>query len=135
MDYYIASVADVARLLGSSPAGLSPETAAQRLTEYGENQIADAKQKTIWQMLGHQLTDVMILVLIAAAVISSVVGEVNSSYVIVAIIVLNAIVGFVQEFRAEKAMKASKRWRLIRRRCGEMGKPAPCRLPIWYPAM
>ncbi len=109
MEYYATPVADVARSLGTSPAGLSPETVQQRLAEFGSNQIQDTKTKTVWQMLLHQVTDVMILILVAAAIISAVVGELKSAYVIGAIIILNAIIGFVQEYRAEKAMEALKK--------------------------
>ncbi|CAN5507438.1 cation-translocating P-type ATPase [soil metagenome] len=109
MDHYVVPIAEVARSLKSSPAGLTPETARQRLAEYGKNQIEDAKKKTVWQLLLHQLTDVMILVLIAAAIISGVVGELKSTYVILAIILLNAVIGFVQEYRADKALEALKK--------------------------
>lgn len=109
MEYYALPVADVAQSLETSPAGISPETARQRLAEFGANQIADARTKTVWQLLLHQLTDVMILVLLVAAVISGVVGELNSTYVILAIVVLNAIIGFVQEYQAIKAVEALKK--------------------------
>ena len=109
MDYYATPVADVAHSLGTSPTGLDPATAQKRLAEYGRNQIQDAKKKTIWQMILHQLLDVMILILIAAALVSGLIGELKSTYVILAIVVLNAIIGFVQEFRAEKAMEALKK--------------------------
>ena len=109
MDYHTASVADVARSLNTTPTGIDPATARQRLAESGPNQITDAKKKRVWQMVLHQFTDVMILVLIAAAVISGIVGEVKSTYIILTIVVLNAIVGFIQEYRAEKAMEALKK--------------------------
>ena len=109
MDYYATPVADVAQSLGTSPAGLSPETAQQRLAEFGPNQLADAQKKSIGQMLLHQFTDVMILVLLAAAVVSGVVGELNSTYVILAIVVLNALIGFIQEYQATKAVEALKK--------------------------
>ncbi|MBC8152450.1 MAG: cation-translocating P-type ATPase, partial [Bacteroidetes bacterium] len=109
MTYHLVSVEDVAQSLGTSPAGLDATTAQHRLAEYGKNQIEDTKKKTVWQLILHQLTDVMILVLIAAAIISGLVGEVKSTYVILAIVVLNAIVGFIQEYRAEKAMEALKK--------------------------
>ena len=106
MDYHIASVADVAQELKSTPAGLDAATSRQRLAEHGPNALADAKKKTVWQLLLHQLADVMILVLLAAAGVSVLIGETKSAYVILAIVVLNAIIGFVQEFRADKAMEA-----------------------------
>ncbi|WP_332369185.1 HAD-IC family P-type ATPase [Spirosoma telluris] len=109
MDFHLVPVAEVARSLTTSPIGLTEEAAQQRLVEYGKNQIEDAKKKTVWQLLLHQLTDFMILVLISAAIISGLVGEVKSTYVILAIVMINALVGFFQEYRAEKAMEALKK--------------------------
>ena len=109
MDYHVVPVADVARELHTSPVGLDLATAQQRLAEYGPNQLADVHGRTIGQLLFRQLTDVMILVLIVAAGISALVGEAKSAGVILAIVLLNAIIGFVQEFRAEKAMEALKK--------------------------
>jgi Ca2+-transporting ATPase len=106
MDYYLIPVADVATELATSPAGLDAVTAGQRLAEHGPNQLADAHQKTIWQLVLHQLADVMILVLLAAAGVSVLIGEAKSAYVILAIVVLNALIGFVQEYRTDKAMEA-----------------------------
>ncbi|MBC8082956.1 MAG: HAD-IC family P-type ATPase, partial [Hymenobacter sp.] len=106
MEYHLAPIADVAQELRTSPAGLDAATAGQRLTEHGPNQIADAQQKTVWQLLLRQFTDVMVVVLLAAALVSGLMGELKSTYVILAIVLLNAVVGFFQEYRAEKAMNA-----------------------------
>lgn len=109
MAYYTTSVTDVARSPGTTPAGLNPATAQRRLAESGPNQLADGRKKTVWLMLLHQFTDVMVVVLLAAAVISGVVGEVKSTYVILAIVLLNALIGFVHEYRAKKSMEALKK--------------------------
>ncbi|AHJ97826.1 cation-translocating P-type ATPase [Hymenobacter swuensis] len=106
MDYHIVPVEEAARLLGTTPAGLATPTARQRLIEHGPNQLADAHRKTIGQLVLHQLLDVMILVLLAAAGVSGLMGEWKSVYVILAIVVVNAVIGFLQEYRAEKAMEA-----------------------------
>ena len=106
MEYYLAPLADVAAELATSPVGLDDATARQRLAEHGPNQLADTHQKTSWQLVVHQLADVMILVLLAAAGVSVLIGEAKSAYVILAIVVLNAVIGFVQEFRADKALEA-----------------------------
>lgn len=106
MDYYLAPVAEVAHALHTSPAGLDAATARQRLVKYGPNQLAGLRQKAWWQLLLHQFTDVMILVLLVAAGISAVVGDGQSAYVILAIVVLNAVVGFGQEYQADQAMAA-----------------------------
>jgi Ca2+-transporting ATPase len=106
MEYHLTPIADVAAALHTTPAGLDAATAAQRLTEHGPNQLADTRRKTVWQLLLHQLADVMILVLLAAAVVSVLIGEGKSAGVILAIVVLNALIGFVQEYRADKALEA-----------------------------
>lgn len=106
MEYHLTPVADVAAELTTSPAGLDAATANQRLNEHGPNQLADTRRKTVWQLLLHQLADVMILVLLAAAGVSVLIGESKSAYVILAIVGLNAVIGFVQEYRADKALEA-----------------------------
>jgi Ca2+-transporting ATPase len=106
MDYHLASAEDVARALTTSPAGLPAAVARQRLAEYGPNQLAETKRNTLWQLLVHQLTDTMILVLLVAAGVSVLVGEINSAYVILSIVILNAGVGFGQEYRADQALAA-----------------------------
>ncbi|MFD2787429.1 cation-translocating P-type ATPase [Hymenobacter rubripertinctus] len=106
MDCHLTPVADVAAALTTSPAGLDATTAGQRLAEHGPNQLADSRQKTIWQLVLHQVSDVMILVLLAAAGVAVLIGEAKSAYVILAIVGLNGIIGFVQEYRADKAMEA-----------------------------
>jgi Ca2+-transporting ATPase len=106
MEYFLAPVADVAVALATSPTGLDAATARQRLAAHGPNQLADAHRKTIWLLLLHQLSDVMILVLLAAAGVSVLIGQAKSAYVILAIVMLNAVIGFVQEYRADKALEA-----------------------------
>ena len=106
MDYYAVPATEVAQELRTSPAGLDAAAAQQRLAEHGPNELVATGQKSVWQLLLHQFTDVMILVLLAAAGVSVLVGEVNSAYVILAIVVLNAAVGFGQEYRADQALAA-----------------------------
>lgn len=106
MDYHLLTAQEIASKLGTHPEGLDDATAKERLDSQGKNQIETAGKKTIWQMLLHQLTDFMILILIAAALISGFVGDVTDMVVILAIVVINAIVGLIQEWRAEKALEA-----------------------------
>lgn len=108
MNWHLLPLTEIARLLNTMPSGIDNLTASQRLIEYGKNQITDKKKKTVFRMLLQQLTDFMILILIAAAIISGLLGDVTDTVVILAIIVVNAIVGFIQEYRAEKAMEALK---------------------------
>ncbi len=91
------------------PQGLSKKEAEERYQEFGPNELEERKRKTPAGMLLDQFKDFMILVLIAAAVISGAIGELKDSIVIVIIVILNAVIGFVQEYRAEKAMEALKK--------------------------
>jgi len=108
MNWHLLPISEISQLLNTSPSGIDNISAAQRLEEYGKNQITDKKKKTVFRMLLHQLSDFMILILIAAAVISGIIGDVTDTVIILAIIMLNAAVGFIQEYRAEKAMEALK---------------------------
>jgi Ca2+-transporting ATPase len=88
--------------------GLSEAEAAQRLARHGSNALQEKPPKSPWRMLAAQFTDFMILVLIAAAVVSGLVGDVKDTLTIAVIVLLNALIGFVQEYRAERAMAALK---------------------------
>jgi len=100
----------VARQLDSgADTGLTAEAAAARLALQGPNVLHEAGQRRPLAMLASQFTDFMILVLIAAAVIAGVIGEPQDAIAIVVIVFLNGIIGFVQEYRAERAMTALKK--------------------------
>jgi len=109
-EWHALSPQDVAQRLEVQPdQGLSEAQVQQRLAEHGANALPEARRRGPMAMLLAQFTDFMILVLIAAAVISGLVGEVSDSIAIVVIVVLNAVIGFVQEYRAEQAMAALKK--------------------------
>jgi Ca2+-transporting ATPase len=108
MHFHLKSPEEVIRHLGSSPHGLSSEEATQRLREYGPNELKEIKKRTLFMMFLDQFKDFMIMVLIAAALISGIIGELVDTLAIVVIVILNALIGFIQEYRAEKAMKALK---------------------------
>ena len=95
--------------------------AATRLSEVGPNAIREGIARGPLAMLFAQFTDFMILVLIAAAIVAGVVGEPQDAISIVVIVVLNAIIGFAQENRAEKAVARSRRSRLPRLACAATG--------------
>ncbi len=107
--WHLLSAPETAERLGSAPnAGLPTSEAVRRLTVHGRNEIREQARRGAWRMLLAQFTDFMILLLIVAAVISGIIGEPEDAAAIVAIVILNAIVGFVQEYRAEKALQALK---------------------------
>lgn len=86
--------------------GLPVQEAASRLTKNGRNELKAKKNRSPWLLFFRQFLDVMILVLLGAAALSVWLGELSDSYVIIAIVLINAVVGFIQEYRAEKAMEA-----------------------------
>ncbi len=108
MDWYLLTKEEALEKTGSRPGGLSASESEERLAQHGANVLVSKKKKPAWLMFLGQFKDVMILILIAAALVSGLVGDLKDAIVIVIIVVINAIVGFVQEFRAEKAMEALK---------------------------
>ncbi|HMM53763.1 MAG TPA: cation-translocating P-type ATPase [Candidatus Desulfobacillus sp.] len=92
--------------LGSAPPGLTAAEAAARLARHGPNALPEAATRSRARMLADQFADFMILVLLAAAVVSGLVGEPADTAAIIVIVLLNAAIGFVQEWRAERAMAA-----------------------------
>lgn len=106
---YQQSVAETLSELRSSLQGLTPEEAQTRLKAHGPNELVEKKKKTPLMMFLDQFKDFMILVLLAAAVISGIIGEPADTAAIVVIVLLNAVLGFTQEYRAERAMEALKK--------------------------
>ena len=108
MNWHLLPISEITQLLNSTPSGIDPVVAAERLREQGKNQIEDTKKKSVIKMILSQFSDFMILILVAAAIISGVIGDVTDTIIILAIVIINATVGFIQEYRAEKAMEALK---------------------------
>jgi Ca2+-transporting ATPase len=92
--------------LKSSADGLTTDDARKRLSEYGLNSIPEKRPRTVFMMLLGQFTDFMIVVLLVAALISGFIGEPQDTIAILVIVLLNAIISTVQEFRAERAVAA-----------------------------
>ncbi len=99
--------------LASSTSGLSSTQAAERLAQFGANELAQGKKVSPLAILLHQFADFMIIVLLVAAVISGVAGDMTDAIIILIIVLLNALLGFVQEYRAEKAMDALKKMAVL----------------------
>ena len=138
MDWYNKSESEVVSDLNTSERGLSDTEAAKRLSEYGENKLKEVKRDSVAKKFFMQFTDVMVIVLIAAAIISAVIAVVEDQYsdfidvgIILAIVILNAIIGTVQECKAEKAMDSLKKMSAPYckvRRGGEIKKIEPTAL-------
>ncbi|MCM2357556.1 MAG: cation-translocating P-type ATPase [Geobacteraceae bacterium] len=108
MSWHCKTVGEVLDELASSADGLSAAEAARRLATFGPNELEVKRGRSPLSIFLDQFRDFMILVLIAAAIISGSIGEASDTVAIVVIVVLNAIIGFVQEYRAERAMAALK---------------------------
>ncbi|WP_113922949.1 cation-translocating P-type ATPase [Cognataquiflexum aquatile] len=99
---------ELLRQLGSREDGISGEESQKRLQEFGPNEIPDAGRKPIWKIVLKQFNNLMVYILLAAALISFFTKHYVDVYVILAIIIINAIIGFVQEYKAEGALIALK---------------------------
>ncbi len=108
MNWHRLSIEETFELLGTTPQGLAASDAEEKLIQYGPNELQEGKKKSIAGMLLAQFKDVMILILLAAAIISGIIGDLTDTIVILIIVLLNAVIGFFQEYRAEKAMQALK---------------------------
>ncbi len=96
----------VLNTLESGSDGLSSEEAARRLEEHGPNSLPSVERPTLIARLARQFNNLLILVLIAAAVITALLGHWVDTAVIMAVVIINAVIGFVQEGRAEAALEA-----------------------------
>ena len=109
-EYHSLDVVAAADQLGSHPTkGLTTEEAKARLEKYGPNELKEKPGPTFLQMVLDQFNNFLIIILIVAAVISMVLGEFIDAVAIMAIVVLNAVLGVVQESKAEKALAALKK--------------------------
>ena len=108
--WHVQTAAQAAEALAVSPqVGLSQAEADERLAKFGPNQLYEGGRKHPLVILGAQFASPLVVVLIAAAVISVVVSDVKDAVVITAILLVNGVVGFIQEYRADEAMAALKR--------------------------
>lgn len=89
--------------------GLGNEEAEKRLAQYGKNELQEKEKEPLIKKIIDQLKDFLVLILIGASIVSAAVGEVTDSIVIIAIVIVNAILGIVQEGKAEKALEALKK--------------------------
>lgn len=108
--WFIKSVSEVGADLDSDPnTGLSHAEAQKRLAQYGANEFSEHKKPSIFFLFLDQLKSPLIYILIVAALISLFVGEYSDAVIIVIVILLNAIIGVIQEAKAEKALEELKK--------------------------
>lgn len=99
---------EVLEHLKTTKDGLTDEQAKRLLQEKGENALLEGKRKGILRIFFEQFLDLLVIILIAAAIISAITGEVESTLVIIAVIILNAILGTVQHEKAAKSLESLK---------------------------
>ena len=108
-DWHTLKAEDVLKHLEVHESGLTSEEAAKRLAHYGENQLHETPRPGFLAMLWEQLNNFVVILLIIASIISALLGDYVEAAAIMAIVVLNSVLGIVQEQRAEEALAALKR--------------------------
>lgn len=121
--WFSISQSDVLKEFGVNPStGLTSHEAKLRLEKYGLNKLKGKPKKSLVTLFLSQLKDMLIYVLLAAAIITLIIGEVADSIIILLVVVLNAVIGVIQEYKAEKAVEALQKMttpRAIVRRDGK----------------
>jgi Ca2+-transporting ATPase len=112
-DWHSTEIDGVLSALETNREGISDEEAAKRLQEYGPNELKEEAKKQWYHLLWEQFTSILVVVLVISAAVSGYIaiqeGEpMTDMYVILVIVVMNAVLGFVQEYRAEQAVEALK---------------------------
>jgi Ca2+-transporting ATPase len=106
MQHYFSSIDTVLEQQKTSLNGLDAAQATERLNQYGKNKLAEGKKKSLIIRLLGQLVDPMVIVLISAAIVSGAVGEIADMIIIMSVVILNSVLGVIQEGKAEKAIEA-----------------------------
>lgn len=106
--YYLQTKDEVLKEFKTGSGGLSTKQAEENLAKYGKNALVEGKKKTAFQVFLEQFKDLMVIILIIAAVISAFTGDLESTLVIIAVLILNAILGTVQHVKAEKSLESLK---------------------------
>ncbi len=106
--YYSQTPEQVLAAVESREEGLTSQQAQERLERFGPNALREEKKKPVWQVFLEQFKDLLVVILIAAAVISMLSGNVESTIVIFAVLILNAVLGTVQHCKAEKSLESLK---------------------------
>ena len=106
--------------LQSSENGLNTQTVAQNQQKYGRNEIAEEKPKSIFLIFLEQFRDFLVIILIISAIISAVLGDVESTAVILSVITLNAILGTVQTVKASESLASLKKLSAPKSHCNSV---------------
>ena len=106
--YYTQTPQQVLHAMESREEGLTTQQAQERIEKNGPNALREERKKPVWQVFLEQFKDLLVAILIAAALISMFSGNMESTLVIFAVLIMNAILGTVQYFKAEKSLESLK---------------------------
>lgn len=108
VEFHRKTEAEIMKILNSNEKGLSTDVVNERRNEFGYNELAEKHRKNAVQVFFEQFKDFLVLILIAAAVISAFLGKFESTLVIIFVVIVNAILGTVQHLKAEQALNSLK---------------------------
>ena len=110
MNWHLQSIESSLEALRTQPdQGLSQNEVEARLAQFGRNELVEKGGRTPLKIFWEQITATMVLILIAAAVVAGLLGDLKNTIAITAIVILYALLGFIQEYRAEQAIAALKK--------------------------
>jgi P-type Ca2+ transporter type 2C len=124
MNYHENAYTEVLAYLKSDAKGLTQQEADKRLVAYGPNQLQDVSTRPWWILLLNQFKNFLVYILLVAAFISYITAHYIDVYVILAVVVINAVIGFVQEFKAERAIASLKNMVVPKARVLRNGEPS-----------
>jgi hypothetical protein len=133
--WHAAETDDVLAFLNVDKHGLSPEEARRRLEAHGPNKLSEEHKPGMLQRFARQFKNVLIYILLAAAALTALLGEWIDMGVILAVVVINALIGFIQEGKAEKAMEAIRGMLSPKATVVRDGESGRCRRRSWCPGI
>ena len=107
-NYYRMKVREVLDTLGTTTGGLTADEVARRIERYGTNELSAQIEVPRWMLFLSQFKDLLVIVLIAAAAVSCVIGSIRDAVVMLAIVLINAVIGFVQEYKVSRILESLK---------------------------
>jgi Ca2+-transporting ATPase len=108
MKWYQLNLDEVFAECNTGPKGLATEEVLERLNKYGPNKLPEQEGISRLKILIHQFTSPLIYILLVAALVTAILGEYIDTGVIVAVLILNAVIGYIQEYKAETSVRALK---------------------------
>ncbi|MEP9411980.1 MAG: HAD-IC family P-type ATPase [Candidatus Brocadia sp.] len=122
MNWYQLPIKEIMQKLGTSEEGLADNEVSKRLQQYGSNKLVEEEKISRLKIFLHQFTSPLIYILLVAAVVTGILKEYIDTSVIMAVVLLNAIIGYIQEYRAEQGVRALKKMLIPRARVIRNGK-------------